>query len=147
MQGLPQRILQAMMAVCGTVKAVVLVGDPACPNLLATSVYDTRPVHFLSTVGENIKWMVKEPLVCDVETMKMETMQNDLYYNSMEDVDVSDQLQSQYRFDHWLQMCKWWWSILLWWAGVMLVNAYIFYRKIKINSVVHPSWLLSHHDF
>jgi hypothetical protein len=127
MRGLPQSILQAVqttrkavMAVRGTVKAAVLVGDPACPNLLATSVYDTKPVHFLSTVCENIKWMVKERLVFNVETMKMETMwflrleQNDFYNNSMGDVDVSNQLQKQYRFDHWLQMCKWWWSILLW---------------------------------
>jgi hypothetical protein len=29
----------------------------------------------------------------------------------------------------------------------MLVNAYIFYRKINIDSGVHPSRLLSHHGF
>jgi hypothetical protein len=160
MRGLPQSVLQAVqtsrkaaMAVRGTVKAAVLVGDPACPNLLATSVYDTKPVHFLSTVCENIKWMVKERMVFNVETGKLETMrflrleQNDFYNNSMGDVDVSDQLRNQYRFDHWLRMRKWWWSILLWWVGVMLVNAYIFYKKINKENGVDPSRLLSHHDF
>ena len=30
----------------GTVKAARLTGDPGCPDLLAVSVYDTKPVYF-----------------------------------------------------------------------------------------------------
>jgi len=37
------------MLVRGTVKVAVLEGDPECPNWVASSVYDTKPVHFLST--------------------------------------------------------------------------------------------------
>jgi hypothetical protein len=62
------------MSVRGTVKAAVLLGDPHCPALLATSVYDTKPVHFLSTVCENIKWMVKERQVFNVDTRRLETI-------------------------------------------------------------------------
>jgi hypothetical protein len=160
MRGLPQSIIQApqtsrkaAMSVRGTVKAAVLLGDMQCPALLATSVYDTKPVHFLSTVCEKIKWMVKERQVFNVDTRKMETMrflrleQNDFYNNSMGDVDVSDQLRNQYRFDHWLRMRKWWWSILFWWLGVMLVNAYIMYTKVLLLNGVDRKQHLSHHDF
>jgi hypothetical protein len=160
MRGLPQHIIQAAqttrkaaMAVRGTVKAAILLGDPDCPALLATSVYDTKPVHFLSTVCEKVKWMVKERQVFNVDTRRLETMrflrleQNDFYNNSMGDVDVSDQLRNQYRFDHWLRMRKWWWSILFWWLGVMLVNSYILYKKVLLKNGVTRLQLLSHHDF
>ena len=32
----------------------------ACPNLLAVSVYNTKPVHILSTVAKCVEWIVKE---------------------------------------------------------------------------------------
>ena len=41
----------------GTTKAIVLKGDLLCENLVAASVYDTKPVHFLSMVCDNIKWL------------------------------------------------------------------------------------------
>jgi hypothetical protein len=97
--------------------------------------------------------MTKERQVFNVDTGRLEMMkflrleQNNFYNNSMGDVDVSDQLRNQYRFDHWLRMRKWWWSILLWWVGVMLVNAYIFYKRINKENGVDPSQLVSHHDF
>ena len=40
----------------GTVIAAELVGDSKCPSLIAVSVYDTKPVHFLSMAVDNIKW-------------------------------------------------------------------------------------------
>ena len=43
----------------GTVKAVVLKGEPGCPNLCAISVYDTKPVHFITMCNENIEWVKK----------------------------------------------------------------------------------------
>jgi hypothetical protein len=51
------------MKVRGTVKAAVLIGDVDCPNVVATSVYDTKPVHFLPYVCKSIKWIIKERLV------------------------------------------------------------------------------------
>ena len=41
----------------GTVKAAVLKGDRDCPDLIALSVYDSKPVNFLSMIAEEIKWV------------------------------------------------------------------------------------------
>ena len=159
-RGLPSSVLQQpitnkkeQMAARGTVKAAVLKGDAECPNLVATSVYDTKPVHFLSTVCESIKWIVKERPVFNVDSGRVEKIWflrlnvNDFYNHAMGNVDVSDQLRNTYRFDHWLRKRKWWWSILFWWIGVMLVNAYVYYISVNIAAGVKRKDLLSHHDF
>ena len=41
-----------------TVIAAELVGNSKFPSLIAVSVYDTKPVHFLSMAVENIKWTI-----------------------------------------------------------------------------------------
>ena len=71
-RGLPDCVLQEEKAtkteqvkVRGTVKASKLTGDPGCPNLLAVSVYDTKPFHFLSAAAENIEWREKKREVYD----------------------------------------------------------------------------------
>ena len=33
----------------GTVNAAAIEGEPDCPNIFVSSVYDTKPVHFIST--------------------------------------------------------------------------------------------------
>ena len=60
-RGLPTAVLQEEVTnkveqekVRGTVRAVELIGDLACLKLLAVSVYDTKPVHFLSMAAEKI---------------------------------------------------------------------------------------------
>jgi hypothetical protein len=75
-RGLPSSVLQEevknkkeQMAVRGTVKATVLIGDPECPDLVATSVYDTKPVHFLSMICNSIKCIVKERAVFNMDTV------------------------------------------------------------------------------
>ena len=80
-RGLPKCVIQeevknaeALHAVRGTVKAVVLEGDDKVPGLLAVSYYDQKPVHFLSTVCEKIKWVQCEKKVYCVETEQVETM-------------------------------------------------------------------------
>ena len=40
--------------VCGMVKADVLINDVNCPDFLAFSVYDTKAVHYLSMVSEEL---------------------------------------------------------------------------------------------
>ena len=64
MRGVPKYVVQKevknrkqQISVRGTVKAAVLEGDPDCPNLVASSVYDAKPVHYLSMVSEKIKWV------------------------------------------------------------------------------------------
>ena len=58
----------------GTVKATVLEGDLGCPGLTATSIYDTKPVHYLSMVSEKLQWIVKEQSVYNVDTGKNEIL-------------------------------------------------------------------------
>jgi hypothetical protein len=109
MRSLPKAVIQeevntpsAQMQVCRTVKAAVLKGDPECPSLVAASVYDTKPVHFLSMSAKSIQWVEKERNVFNVDKQQMEWIKflrlniNDDYNNGMGDVDVSDQLQNYY---------------------------------------------------
>jgi hypothetical protein len=39
-----------------TTKAAVLEGDPNCPDVVAFSVYNTKPIHFLSTNISHLDW-------------------------------------------------------------------------------------------
>ena len=42
-----------------TIKVAVLEGDPLTKDLVAISFYDTKPVYFLSSVIDEVKWIVK----------------------------------------------------------------------------------------
>ena len=105
MRGIPACVLQDevkspkdLLVARGTVKAAVLMGDLDCLNLVATSVYDTKPVQFLLMSCGSINWIVNTRDVCCVDTQKFETTQllrlniNDDYNAGMGHVDVSDQL-------------------------------------------------------
>jgi Transposase IS4 len=159
-RGLPTSVLQdkiknkkAQELVRGTVKASVLKGDPDCPNLVACSVYDTKPVHFLSMLCDSIKWVVKERSAYNNATKRNETLRflrlnvNDDYSNDMGHVDISDQLRNYYRFDHWLRQWKWWWSIWNWALGVLLVNAYVTYRLVMEDNNIPRSQWMTHYQF
>ena len=61
-------------AVWGTVKGVVLEGDSEIPDLVAVSYYDQKPVHFLSTICESIKWIQCEKPVYCVEMDQVEKL-------------------------------------------------------------------------
>ena len=89
----------------------------------------------------------------NVDTGAKETLQflrmcyiND-YNHQMGDVDIADQLRNNYWFDHWLRKCKWWWSIMFWDIGIILVNAYIVYRIVNLEAGVSKSDLLLQHNF
>ena len=65
--GVPKCVLQKeaknvndQRAVWGTVKAPVLEVDPGFNNLITTSVYDAKPIHYLSMVSWSIEWVVEE---------------------------------------------------------------------------------------
>jgi hypothetical protein len=47
----------------GMTLAAKLHDSDACPNLFAVSVYDTKPVHILSTAAECVEWIVKQKKV------------------------------------------------------------------------------------
>ena len=116
-----------------TVKTAILMGDSQCISLIASSVYDTKPVHYLSTASIEIKWFTKDKLVYNINTGKKKSLQflrlNQIntYNNSMGDVDQVDQVRGSYRFNTWIKNRKWWWSLYFWDVGVTLTNAYIFY--------------------
>ena len=81
-RGIPDYVLQeevknrhAQIGVRVTVKAAKLVGDPGCPNLIASSVYDTNPVHYLSMVSKSIKGKKLERKVYNVDTNRVETLE------------------------------------------------------------------------
>ena len=124
-RGVPNCVLQNEVLnlkqqrfVRGTVKAAVLVGDPGCPNLIASSVYDTKPVNYLSMVSDKIEWVVKSKPVFNVKTNETEDLQflqlNQInkYNNEMGGVDIADQLRGVYRIDCFVRDRKWWFSIL-----------------------------------
>ena len=55
-------------------KAAKLEGDPDRPCLIASSVYDTKSVHYLSMIMDTIKWIVKERPVYNIDTKQVELM-------------------------------------------------------------------------
>jgi len=88
----------------GTTKATVLVGDMKCKQLCVFSVYDVKPVYFLSMATENLNWKVKESKVYD-ETKKKEvkmkflrTKIQEIYNYNTNSVDIADQLRSNCHF-------------------------------------------------
>jgi hypothetical protein len=62
---LPEELENQMDAekVIGLTKAAVLEGNECCSNLVAFSVYDTKPVHFLSMSCTWLKWVEKAKVV------------------------------------------------------------------------------------
>ena len=55
-------------------KAPVLREDKGSPNLVTSSVYDTKRFHFLSMVCQQLKWIVKEKLEFNVDTGIVESL-------------------------------------------------------------------------
>jgi hypothetical protein len=120
----------------GRTKAAVLRNDPDCPDLICCSVYDTKPVHIMSTVAECVEWDEKSRRVWSSELSSHVQMKYlrlnliDIYNFHMNSVDMADQLRNHYRFNHWFRNRKWWWSIFLWAVGVAATNAFIVYDSI-----------------
>ena len=78
-------------------KAAVLQGDPEVPDLLAVLYYDQKPVHFLSTIRQKIKWVECEKKVFCVKLDQVESLKflclsiNNDYNYGMGGVDIADQ--------------------------------------------------------
>jgi hypothetical protein len=158
-RGIPPSVIQkeeknanAAAALSGTTKAAVLKNSPDCPDLLAVSVYDTKPVHFLSTVSESVFWIQKKRKVWDAVHQEVKLIGFlrlnivDDYNNDMNSTDIADQLRNVYRCDHWMRNRKWWWAFLIWAIGVAGVNAYKIYdvmyeeEKKKEKGGLPPKW-------
>lgn len=93
----------------GHTLAAVLKDDPDCPDLVCTSVYDTKPVITMSTTCKKIDWDEMEREVWDVKQKKKVKMKylrlnlitNNDYNRNMGSVDLADQKRNRYRFNHW----------------------------------------------
>ena len=79
--GLPDHIIQDKVTISldveklrNAVKAGVLKGDQKCPGLVAVSVYDNNPVHFLSMVCDRIDWIIKSQPVYNNTISKVPKM-------------------------------------------------------------------------
>jgi hypothetical protein len=160
-RGIPKSVIQEEMKkktdqdrMRGTTKAAVLTNDPDIPDLVAFSVYDTKPVHFLSMACTGLKWIEKKKKVFDSHAQRSINMSflrpevTDMYNNDMNNVDIADQLRGTYRLDRWMRKRKWWWSIWMWGVQVLLVNAYVLYRSAHLLIwKTEKKKILSHYDF
>ena len=96
--------------------AAHLTNSTKCPDLLAVSLYDTKPVHLLSTTAKEVRWIVKQREVWSAEVQKKEMMKYlclniiEEYNSHMNSTDIADQLRGNYRPDRWMRQRKWWWS-------------------------------------
>jgi hypothetical protein len=159
-RGLPDAVIQKeekskskQDEVHGTVRVAILWQNTNGPVILAASVYDTKPVHILLTIAENVEWIDIERLVWDKILQKYHKIKFKhlnlihVYNLGMGMVDLADQLQNHYRCDHWMRKCKWWWAIFIWVIGVAQTNAYILYIKVCKARHVGKDRILSHKDF
>ena len=64
--------------------------------------------------------------------------------NNMNSVNLSDQLCHVCQVDHWMFKYKWWWYLLFWGHGLILVNAYIIYKTLCEEENVN---LMSNYEF
>jgi hypothetical protein len=142
-RGVPEKIVQKTEpdvakagALRGRTMVAVLEGDDSCPDLLCCSVYDTKPVHMMSTIAEKVEWIemtrdvYSQELKCVVPMKYLRLNMIDDYNHRMNSVDLADQLRNCYRFNHWFRNRKWWWAIFLWAVGVAATNAYKMYCAV-----------------
>ena len=112
---------------------VVMKGDATCPDVLACTLYDTKPVHIISNVADNVKWTpIKKKVYSEIEKNTVDIIFHRLniihmYNFGMRSVDVADQLRMQYRPNRCMRSRKWWSSIFIWGLGgaVKMHTSYI----------------------
>ena len=138
----------------GETKAEVLEGDNDFHRLVAFSVYDSKPVHFLSMAANKLAWERNERPVYDKTKGKVVNMPfyrtsvQNFYNHYMNSVDTADQLRGSYNFQHWMRNRKWWWALFMWGFGVLLVNAYILYNTEHLYIWLKKKEnILSQYDF
>ena len=135
-----------------TVKVAVLKGDEVCSDLLSISIYDTKPVYFLTNCAEKIEWIEKKRKTFDPSSREKFDLSYyrlnviDFYNHNMGNVDLADQLRNHYRYDsNWHRNRKWWWAIWWWGFQVLLTNSFILYNKFH---QLHDSKdTISHYEY
>ena len=133
---LEEKNVKEAMKLRGRTAAARLVNSTDCPDLFAVSVYDTKPVHMLSTVEESMFWVLKKRKVWsavhreirEIGFLRLNFIDN--YNNNMNSTDIADQLRGSYRPDRWMRQRKWWWAFFIWGVGVASVNAFKMYDSM-----------------
>ncbi|KAK3260453.1 hypothetical protein CYMTET_22200 [Cymbomonas tetramitiformis] len=154
-RGLPACVIQEAVtkkaeleAAVGTIK----VARSADYRTVAFSIYDSKPVHFLSTHHNSVKlvnktrkiWDVNEGRKVDLEFQRLNAI--DDYNFHMNGLDICDQLRNQYRMDGpWNRELKWWHPLFKWCVEVSWGNAYLCYVKV-CKRAGKEKWL-SHRSF
>ena len=100
-------------------KSTVIDGILELSVIVAVSVYDTKPVHFLLMCCNAIKWVQKiwqvykpkTEMVRDAHFLRLNV--NDSYNHTTDLVDLSDKIQNVHRVDHWMHNYKWWLSLFI----------------------------------
>ena len=134
----------------GTLKVAHLKGDDKIKGLVAISYYDSKPFYMLTNACGKVEWLEKTRKIWRKDTQQLvETKFHRLniindYNNNMNNVDVADQLRGAYRFDKFVRLTKWWWSMYFWCFEMLLTNSYIVYKKYMI---IHDMRPMSHYDF
>jgi hypothetical protein len=143
---------QELAAVRHTVKAAVLRGDEVCTDLIACSIYDTKPVYFLTNCAETLEWVTKKRKTFDPTSRERFDLPFfrlniiDFYNYNMGNVDLADQLRNHYRYDsNWHRNRKWWWAIWWWGFQLLLTNSFILYKKF--HTLHDSNKTLSHYDY
>ena len=108
-RGLPKCVVQLVktqnldaVKVRGTTKTAVLKGGHLCENFIPVSVNNTEPVHFLSMMCDNMKWLQKTRKVYNKVAKKMVLVDFyclDINYNynyHMKETDVAGQICRYY---------------------------------------------------
>ncbi|KAK3274750.1 hypothetical protein CYMTET_17076 [Cymbomonas tetramitiformis] len=154
-RGLPACVVQDVVtrkaeleATVGTIK----VARSFDFTTLAFSIYDSKPVHLMSTHHSAIKvipktrkvWDAKESRCNDLAYTRLNAI--DDYNHHMNGVDICDQLRNQYRMDGaWNRERKWWFPIFKWAVETACSNAFKCYKKIGERE--QSTELLSHRSF
>ena len=135
-----------------TVKAAKIVGDGQFEYFIALSINDYKPVYFISMACEELVWKQKERKVWSSVLGKFVVVPFlclnviDDYSNKMNNVDIADQLQGVYCFDHCIRKRKWWWEIWFWAFQMLLTNCYIVYCKYLILHD-HEGEIMTQYEF
>ncbi|KAK3251406.1 hypothetical protein CYMTET_21062 [Cymbomonas tetramitiformis] len=156
-RGVPESVIQSearskadLERAVGTVK----VARTADFKIVAVSIYDSKPVHFLTSIHSKVSMVDKVRQIWDAQENKKKELPFkrlnviDDYNFNMNGVDIADQLREIYRFDGpWMRQRKWWWAVFLWACGVAVVNAYILYKTQCEEGLVPKKERLSHLQF
>jgi len=157
-RGIPENIKQDKLTkqdeeyrARGTLKVAVCKGDEEMIDIICTSLYDVKPFYMMSTVCAKIEWVKKwMEVYCAIQRKKVKVHfyrlnLADTYNFKMGRVDIGDQLQHYYRFDHFMRKRKWWWSFWMWSMGMLLTNTYIVYKRF--HEVHKSKQVYSHYEF